>query len=1697
MRLRIYSAYQEAIKQPLSYNPKPVVRKPPIAAAASAAGTGGRPVPASASTAIVVRDAEAAVGASSGAGAMNGWTMMDDEDIEGGGGSGAGAGAVPPPAAAADARMASAAAAGAAGGDPAADPLPSPALRSPEAPEAQGEGEGELLEDGSSRLVGDVISSWQDLIIETRASATDPWPEYDPEALAVQLFVYSLESDSLPPLHAPTATFHIHKEATLAAVGDAVAKATGIPRERQRLLKLASYSNTECKEYLTHTALGLLPLHLPPGTPANVVPKGFADEATLPRDQDRRIIGDTLTLKDLSLSWYDTIKLHVEEVPPLAPFDPFSAAAEEGAGKAEAPAAQAEAAAAKAQEQPAPKPEETAPAAQASDHQAAQIPFADLLKDALKASELPEASPPAPATNVTPSLAELEAAFQGTSSAEGPTAAGDDNPTPVPSAGSGVPLFSATITTGGPVTGTGSKPPTTVSATSPPAGVAPVVRSPYPTYSTGSTWSERGLRTLTAEQSRAVAAFERGANTVTVKHNEPGQPEFDCSINLDQRASARQLYAAFAAKLGLRVGDFQLRRETPLGRMLKLEDKPNCLRDGSVYTQVKDAKLHVALGPTLQGDEVAACVGLHQPDADVIPGVDWGLPDWLLPAAQQPESAAAAAGTDAGASSTVAGAASPAPGSEPAPPTASPAASSDAAADAASSSSSAATEGAGAAPSNTAADAPSAAAASPQPAASVLGEDGTAGGWFYAPLSADAVTAQLAMLAAEKEAKEARERAREAKEAEAAAAAAAAVPVGEEKVAPAADAAVAPGTGSLAVANGAPSAGTGEASSPAAASAASAPTSATAAAAGDSADGVVMKTGSAKEREREREALIAHLYVGAPAAGAGVPAVAAHALIPAGTFRVLRTVPASLATKESELRAAALPGLIELGVMALFEGVAAAVPAPPAGEGEEGKPSAQPEGQGWTATGDGKVTSVDLTHPRMRALQNHLRVRGRRGNTYLPLYSDGEALKAKTTHLYDSIDFAVELLPPRSAAPTPVPTVWGAPAAPLLLKPGITPSPRRGPPYVPSAVSATFDRYVSAYHQPRLIYVAWWDRCRWRITRRREMWVFPGERLRSVGARIAATPGLAAAAQEAVRVMKAAFPIRPPPPRPAGAPPAAGAPAAAAAVPDNGICVGTGPLAGCGLLSAPRAAAAAAAPGGSASILPPPPPLAADASASPASAAATPPAPKSAPSDPQQRLAQALAYVKIEPTGAMPSSAGRLPRETWRYFAEEAARTVTGVGHSLEEGCTLLLADMDVPLLQLTGRQREALGVLMPAGPGAAAANARARQRKLGNVGYETDSDEEEEGGGKGGSAGGRFGSAWASSYGSSASYGGYGSAYSSASSSSAYKYSPSGATSSGSGSGYSSYPARKESGIKIMTKGEREAAKAKEAAKEKEREAAAAGGSSTGAAAAESPAAGASGSAGAGAGAAPAASPAAGAGAGSGAAATPTPPAGTPSAGVCGGEGEGSACGAASAASTEVAHLPGGGALKRPSVSSFTNPMMTGAPTAAGKRGLADAPGPAAAAAGQARAVSALGDGFYASKAASDLRAKAGLPAAGAGAVAGRHRGGSNDSGVASRAAGDAGGSDGEDAAAVRRLLGSAAPPAAGAAAALASAADEEAARRRQFFLEAGIAEEELDAAAASSSVDAGIGPSLPPAAEGADAGTGGDTVADNLGVD
>jgi hypothetical protein len=110
----------------------------------------------------------------------------------------------------------------------------------------------------------------------------------------------------------------VPRDATLARVAAAIMRATGVPRDRQRLIKASVVgTNVTGREILTNVVMGV-----PPS------PEDVTDFPSPPLDELHRVVGDGLRLTtDLNMYFSGKVTLYVEEQPaPVCTqaFDPFN-----------------------------------------------------------------------------------------------------------------------------------------------------------------------------------------------------------------------------------------------------------------------------------------------------------------------------------------------------------------------------------------------------------------------------------------------------------------------------------------------------------------------------------------------------------------------------------------------------------------------------------------------------------------------------------------------------------------------------------------------------------------------------------------------------------------------------------------------------------------------------------------------------------------------------------------------------------------------------------------------------------------------------------------------------------------------------------------------------------------------------------------------------------------------------------------------------------------------------------------------------------------------------------------------------------------------------------------------------------------------------------------------------------------------------
>ena len=195
-------------------------------------------------------------------------------------------------------------------------------------------------ETAAARLLGDCgVTPWTDLLLESRASSLTPWPQHDSDTLYIDIFVYDADAHSFPTRRSASLT--LPNDATLADLGEAVTASVGVPRARQRLMRMpaasvASFSGayysaaTIVRELRTHASLGLPPLGSADAAAAAAARWASANAAAAaltaaqPRDARGRIIGDSLRLSiDLGLTCSERRRIYVEVVQEVPQFNPF------------------------------------------------------------------------------------------------------------------------------------------------------------------------------------------------------------------------------------------------------------------------------------------------------------------------------------------------------------------------------------------------------------------------------------------------------------------------------------------------------------------------------------------------------------------------------------------------------------------------------------------------------------------------------------------------------------------------------------------------------------------------------------------------------------------------------------------------------------------------------------------------------------------------------------------------------------------------------------------------------------------------------------------------------------------------------------------------------------------------------------------------------------------------------------------------------------------------------------------------------------------------------------------------------------------------------------------------------------------------------------------------------------------------------
>lgn len=309
----------------------------------------------------------------------------------------------------------------------------------------------------------------------------------------------------------------VPRDCTLGQLSAAVEDATGVPRARQRLMRVTNYANslTAC-ELLTHPTMGWdpLPLDAPPPLPA-----------ALPRDGLDRVVGDSVRLHtDLSYRVQDSFFLHLEERDPPG------------------------------------VPEAAAPP---------QIPSADDSFDPFGTAMLEAA----------PAAANAGAGATGASQ-PAPAAAGELDPSEASQSSSAGPAISRVSSTESGLTVINHASTVAASSPGAVKPTIPAPAKPGGAAARTWEHSERGFRPVPPEASRLVALLEHSCHSGRWKYNLPGTQEQNRVLEIDTRCTARQLHAALAAAMGLPAGTFTVRVATTYGTLLKLSDKANALKEG-------------------------------------------------------------------------------------------------------------------------------------------------------------------------------------------------------------------------------------------------------------------------------------------------------------------------------------------------------------------------------------------------------------------------------------------------------------------------------------------------------------------------------------------------------------------------------------------------------------------------------------------------------------------------------------------------------------------------------------------------------------------------------------------------------------------------------------------------------------------------------------------------------------------------------------------------------------------------------------------------------------------------------------------------------------------------------------------------------------------------------------------------------------
>jgi hypothetical protein len=132
---------------------------------------------------------------------------------------------------------------------------------------------------------------------------------------------------------------------------------------------------------------------------------------------------------------------------------------------------------------------------------------------------------------------------------------------------------------------------------------------------------DHGFRAISIDSSPALALLEKLENTGAWTYVMPGTDN-ECTLNIDVRCTARELYAIMSDALGLPFGTFQLQKDSAYAPALRISDDPNVLRTNE-YSPYKDGSLVIKMAPALLRSQFLTTLMLYVPPADVIHGTSW------------------------------------------------------------------------------------------------------------------------------------------------------------------------------------------------------------------------------------------------------------------------------------------------------------------------------------------------------------------------------------------------------------------------------------------------------------------------------------------------------------------------------------------------------------------------------------------------------------------------------------------------------------------------------------------------------------------------------------------------------------------------------------------------------------------------------------------------------------------------------------------------------------------------------------------------------------------------------------------------------------------------------------------------------------------------------------------------------------------